>query len=168
MARAIDLQLEILPPRRPGLKRVVTAVVSAALIGLAARNLKTYLQYERARPSTEFTAFGRAALALGPKYQFYCVTFQRPEFTCLHGSFVPYLATLDVRDLHDPVRAMPFPAGRPVAVMIPFERFIPHPLDPKLLVEEILLRYPAARLQYVHRNPGGFGPPIGVVAVLTP
>jgi hypothetical protein len=168
MARAIDLLLDILPLKRPAFKRVVTAAVCVALIALAAGNLKTYLQYERARPSTVYTALGRAAVALGPRYQFYCVTFQRPDFTCQHSSFLPYLANLDVRDLRDPSRAMPFPAGRPVAVMIPFERFVPRPLDPKLLVEDIVAHYPATRLQYVHWNNRGSDPPIGVIAVLSP
>ncbi len=163
MARAIDIQLDLLPPKLRMLKQVATAAVSAALIALAARNLRTYLQYERARPATEFTAFGRAALALGPKYQFYCVTFQRPDFTFLHGSFVPYLEMLDVRDLRDPVRAMPFPAGRPVAILIPFQRFVPRPLDPKALVNEIVLRYPEARLRYVYADRGGSHLPLGVI-----
>lgn len=168
MARAIDIQLDLLPRKRRVLKQVVAAAVSAALIALAARNLKTYLEYERARSSTDFTAFGRAALALGPRYQFYCVTFQRPDFTCLHSSFVPYFANLDVRDLRDPSRAMPFPAGRPVAVMIPFDRFLPRFLDPRVLVEDIVARYPSARLEYMHRNRSGSDPPIGVIAVLSP
>jgi hypothetical protein len=168
IARALDISLDILPVKRPLLKRLVTLAVSAALICLVARNLKTYLKYERTRPPTEFTVFGRAALALGPRYKFYSVTFQRPDFSCLNGSFEPYFATLDVADLRDPVRAMPFPAGRPVALMIPFDRFLPHPLDPKALVEEVVLHYPAARLQYVHRNQNGSDPPIGVIAVLSP
>jgi Dolichyl-phosphate-mannose-protein mannosyltransferase len=169
MARAIDLQLDLIRLKHPLWRWVVTAVVSAALIGgVVAKNLKTYLNYERARPSTEFTAFGRAALALGPKYQFYCVTFQRPDFSCLNGSFVPYLATLDVHDLRDPVRAMPFPAGRAAAIMIPFARSVPRPLDPKALVNEIVLSYPEAKLQYVHGNQSGSDPPIGVVVVVSP
>ncbi len=168
MARAIDLQLDVFPLRRPAWKRVVAALVSAALITLAAKNLKAYLKFERARPATEFTAFGRAALALGPRYQFYCVTFQRPDFTCEHGSFFPYLADRDVRDLRDLRRAMPFPAGRPVAVMIPFQRLVARPPDPKALVGEILLHYPATRLEYVRRNESGSDPPIGVIAILSP
>jgi hypothetical protein len=169
MARAIDLPLDLIRPKRPVWRWAATAVVSAALIGgVMAKNLKTYLNYERARPATEFTAFGRAALTLGPRYDFYCVTSQRPDFTCQHGSFVPYLATLDVRDLRDPIRAMPFPAGRPVAVMIPFELFVARPLDPKVLVGEILLHYPTAKLQYVRRDQSGSGPPIGVIAVVSP
>ena len=168
MARAIDLLLDVLPLKRLAFKRVVTAAVSVALIALAAKNLKFYLQYERARPSTDFTAFGRAALALGPRYEFYCVTFQRPEFTCLHSSFLPYLANLDVHDLHDPSRAIPFSAARPVAVMISFERFVPRPLDPQMLVEDIVLYYPAARLLYVRRTQSVSDPPAGVIAVLSP
>jgi len=168
MARAVDLPLDVLPLKRPGWRRALTALVSAALIVLAVRNRKVYFDFERDRPATEFTAFGRAAVALGPRYQFYCVTFQRLDFTCEHGSFVPYLANLDVRDVRDLDRAMPFPEGRPVAVMIPFGRFVPRPLDPKALVGQILLRYPEARLTYVHHGQGGSDPPIGVVAVLLP
>jgi hypothetical protein len=168
MARAIDLLIDIVPVRRPAFKRIVAAAASVMLIGLAAKNLKVYLRYERDRPVTEFTAFGRAALALGPKYQFYCVTFQRLEFTCLHGSFAPYFANLDIRDLRDPVRAMPFLAGRPVAIMIPFDRFIPRPLDPEALVKEIVLRYPGAELRFVHRTPNGLDPPLGVIVVVSP
>jgi hypothetical protein len=168
IARGLDLVLDILPVKRLVAKRLVTVAVSAALIGLAAWNLKAYLKYERTRLPTEFTAFGRAALALGPRYQFYCVTLQRPDFRCQHPSFLPYLANLDVRDAHDPDRLMPFPAGRPVAVMIPFEGFLHHPIDPRAVVDEIVLHYPAARLQYVRRDPGGSDPPIGVIAVLSP
>ncbi len=167
MARAIDLPLDVLVLKRPSWRRALTALVSAALIVLAVRNRKIYLEFERNRPATEFTAFGRAAVALGPRYQFHCVTFQRPDFTCEHGSFVPYLANLDVRDVRDLDRAMPFPEGRPVAVMIPFGRFVPRPLDPRVLVGEILLRYPAAKLQYVRRAQSGSDSLIGVIAVLS-
>jgi dolichyl-phosphate-mannose-protein mannosyltransferase len=153
MARAIDLQLDLIPLKRPLWRWMLTAVVSVALIGgIVAKNLETYLHYERTRPASEFTAFGRAALALGPQYQFYCVTFQRPEFSCLNGSFVPYLAALDARDLRDPSRAMPFPAGRPAAVLVPFARFTPRALDPKAIVSSILARYPEAKRRYVYAD----------------
>jgi hypothetical protein len=168
MARAIDLLIGFVPLRRPAFKRIVTAVAAVVLISLAAKNLKTYLQYERARPITEFSAFGRAALALGPKYEFYCVTFQRLEFTCLNGSFAPYFATLDVRDLRDPARAMPFRAGRSVAIMVPFQRTVPRPLDPRALVQEIVARYPRAKVRYVYGEEGGFQPRLGAIVVLHP
>jgi hypothetical protein len=126
------------------------------------------LNYEHSRPASEFTAFGREALALGPKYQFYCVTFQRPEFSCLNGSFVPYLATLDVADLRDPDRAMPFPRGRPVAILISFPRFVPHPVDPESLVEGIRARYPDARLRYVYGDRSSSRAPLGAVVVVSP
>jgi hypothetical protein len=169
MARAIDLQLDLIPLKRRRWRWMVTALVSVALIGgVVAKNLTKYLNYERASPVSEFTAFGRVALALGPKYQFYCVTFQRPEFSCLTGSFVPYLATLDVGDLRDPARAVPFPTGRPVALMIPFQRFVPHPVDPKTLVDEIRARYPESELRYVYSGQSGSHSPLGVVVVLSP
>ena len=169
MARAVDLLLDLFPLKRPRWRWVATAVIAAALIGgVVTRNLRTYLNYERAGPATEFTAFGQAARILGSRYQFSCVIFQRPDFSCMSGAFVPYLATLDVRDLRDLVRAMPFPAGRPVALLIPFARFIPHPLDPSALVNEILLRYPDAKLQLVHGNRNGSDPPLGLVVVVSP
>jgi len=169
MARGIDVQLDLIPLKRPLWRWAVTAVVSAALIGgVVVKRLETYLSFEHSIPTTDFTAFGRAALALGPRYQFYCVTFQRPDFSCQHGSFVPFLATLDVADLRDPVRAMPFPAGRPVAIMIPFNRFVPRALDPEALVKEIALRYPGAELRFVHRTPKGLDPPNGVIVVVSP
>jgi hypothetical protein len=169
MARGIDLQLDLIPLKRPLWRWAVTAVVSAALIGgVAVRNLETFLSYEHSIPATDFTALGRAALALGPRYQFYLVTFQRPDFSCQNGSFAPFLATLDVADLRDPVRAMPFPAGRPVAIIIPFNHFVPRPLDPQALVREIVLRYPGARLRFVRRTPNGSDPPVGVIVVVSP
>jgi Dolichyl-phosphate-mannose-protein mannosyltransferase len=166
IARALDILLELIAVKRPVVRRLATVGLSAALVCLAVGNLTTYLRYERERAPTEFTAFGEAALALGPRYRFYCVTIQRPDFRCQHPSFLPYLANLDVRDIHDPDRLMPFPAGRPVAVMIPFELFRPHPLAPEALADEIVRRYPSARLQSVRRS--GSDPPIGVIAVLSP
>lgn len=169
MARAIDLQLGLISPKRPIWRSVITVFVSAALIGgIVAKNLTKYLSYEHSTPASEFTAFGREALALGAKYKFYCVTFQRPEFSCLSGSFVPYLATLDVGDLRDPDRAMPFPKDRPVAIMVPFPRFVPHPVNPKSIVDGIRARYPDARLRYVYGDRSDSRPPLGAVVVVSP
>lgn len=168
MARAIDLPLDVLPLKRPGGKRIVAALVSAALIALVMKNLKTYLEFERARPAMDFTAFGRAATALGPQYRFYCVTFQRPDFTCEHPSFLPYLADFDVFDVRDPARTIPNPEGRPVAIMIPFERFVPRPLNPRVLVDEIRSLYRPARFVSVRREGSGSAPLIGVIAVVPP
>lgn len=168
IARALDLQVDLLTWKRPAFKRVLVAAVSAALVFLAAKNLKTYVNFERSRSSTIFTAFGRAALPLGPRYEFYCVSFQRPDFSCLHPAFLPYFANLDVHDLHDPFRAMPFPARRPIAIMIPFERFVSHPLDPRVLVAEIVRGNPAAKVQSVYAGQERSGPPIGMMVVLSP
>lgn len=168
MARVVDLFLGTLPIRRAGSERAVTALAFAGLIVLAAGNFEKYRRYEHALPASDFTAFGRAALALGPRYRFACVTFQRAEFSCLHPSFLPFLAGLDVRDLRDPIRAMPFPAGRPMALMISFERFVPHPADPKELIAAILLRYPAASVRSVYRTPEKNGPAIGALVLLSP
>jgi dolichyl-phosphate-mannose-protein mannosyltransferase len=168
MARAIDLQLDLIPLKRSHWRWMLTAVVSVALIGgVVAKNLATYLHYERTQPASEFTAFGRAALALGPQYQFYCVTFQRPDFSCLNGSFVPYLATLDVRDLRDPLRAMPFSAARPAAIMVPFTRFTPRSLDPKTIVNSMLARYHEAKLRYVYSDQAAHSL-LGVIVVIPP
>jgi hypothetical protein len=52
--------------------------------------------------------------------------------------------------------------------MIPFQVFRAHPRDPKTIVDEIVRRYPAARLEYVRRRATGADPPIGVIAVLSP
>jgi hypothetical protein len=81
---------------------------------------------------------------------------------------VPYLATLDSSDLPDPIREWPSPAGRASAFMIPFARFLPRPIDPRWLVEEIVRRHPRAEPRYVRRREGASESVIGAIVVVPP
>jgi hypothetical protein len=146
--RAADLLLGVLPLKRRALRHIATAAVAAVFLGaFVQKNVGVYLNYEQTRRPSDFTAFGEAALRLGPQYQFYCLTFQRPDFTAQNGSFAPYLETLDVKDLRDPSDAFPFPPGRPVAIMIPYtRRFRSRYVEPKALAAQIAANYPKARL----------------------
>jgi hypothetical protein len=50
--------------------------------------------------------------------------------------------------------------------MIPFHRFVPRPLDPRVLVHEIVLRYPEARSRYVYADQYGVRSLLGVIIVV--
>lgn len=160
--RAADLLLGVLPLKRPALRHIATAAAAAVfLVAFVQKNVGVYLNYERTN-SRSFTAFGQAALRLGPRYQFYCLTFQRPDFSAQSGSFAPYLETLDVRDLRDLSEALPFPPGRPVAVMIPYARQVfPH-VEPRA---QIVASYPEATVQTV-TGPAPMNHPYGEIVVI--
>jgi hypothetical protein len=164
--RAADLLLGVLPLKRPALRHLATASVAALFLGaFVQKNVGAYQNYERTRPPSEFTAFGEAALRLGPRYQFYCLTFQRPDFSAQHGSFVPYLETLDVKDLRDLSEALPFPPGRPVAVMIPYRRLMSRYVEPQALESQIVASYPEATVQTV-TAPAAKNQAYGVIVVI--
>jgi hypothetical protein len=164
--RAADLLLGVLPLKRPALRHLATAAVAIVFLGAFVRkNVGIYLEHERSLPPSEFTAFGRAALGLGSRYQFYCLTFQRPDFSAQHGSLAPYLETLDVNDLRDPSEALPFPPGRPVAVMIPYVRIVRRYVEPQALAAQIVASHPRARIVTV-TEPAAKNHVYGVIVVI--
>ena len=168
MARAVD-GVVALVPAGGGARRLAAAAVAAALLGFVAfPNVRKYRRFEEEQPPTVFTAFRLEADRLPEGTRFVCVTFERPDFTCGHSSFGPFLARPFREDVTDPAEVLPIPPGQRAAFLIPFQRFVSHPGDPELLVGEIRRFHPDARVIRKGELSEDSGRPLGAVVVVEP
>lgn len=166
MGRAVDALVSLVPPK--GLWRRLAAVAAAAAILLAITlpNVRRYVRFEEERPPTIYTAFRLEAGRLPAGTRILCVAYERPDFTCQHPSFGPFVARPLTEDVSDPLDVLPVPPGRPTAFFIPFERFVPEARDPGLLVEEVRRFHPDATLVPTGTLPGDASRPLGVVVLV--
>jgi 4-amino-4-deoxy-L-arabinose transferase-like glycosyltransferase len=166
VARAVDAFVGLVARNGRVRRLASTAAASAILLSVTFPNVFRYVRSEERQPPTIYTAFRLEADRLPAGTRILCVTFERPDFTCRNPSFGPFLArplTEDAADLGD---VLPVPAGRPTAFFVPFERFVPDPRDPELLVEEIRRAHPAAAVVRTGSLPDDPGRPLGVVVLV--
>ncbi len=166
MARAVDGIVSLVPA---GWRRLAAAAVAAALLGFVALpNVRKYLRFEEEQAPTVFTAFRVETERLPEGTRFVCVTLERPDFTCRHSSFGPFLARPFREDVSDPGEVLPIPPGQRAAFLIPFQRFVSHPGDPELLVGEIRRFHPDARVIRTGELSEDPGRPLGAIVVVEP
>jgi 4-amino-4-deoxy-L-arabinose transferase-like glycosyltransferase len=168
MARAADALVSLVPARGAWRRIAAAAAAAAIFISVTLPNVRRYVRFEEGRSPSIYTAFRLAADRLPAGTRICCVTFERPDFTCRHPSFGPFLARPRTGDVSNLADVLPVPAGQSAAFFIPLERFIPDPRDPKLLIEEIRRFHPDATVLRVAPFPGDPYNPRGLVVVVGP
>jgi 4-amino-4-deoxy-L-arabinose transferase-like glycosyltransferase len=166
MARAVDGLVSLVPESGFWRRIAAAATAAALLIFFTLPNVRRYVRFEEERPPFIYTAFRLEADRLPEGTRFVCVTFERPDFTCRHSSFGPFLARPFTEDVSDLLDALPVPPGQRTAFLIPFERFVPQSNDPELLVGQILRFHPDAKVIRTGALPGDPGRPLGVLVVV--
>ncbi len=171
MARAVDGLVGLVPAGGSGRRLAAAAAAAAAgtlLVFGAIPNVRKYVRFEEEQSPTVFSAFRLEADRLPIGTRFVCVTFERPDFTCRHSAFGPFLARPFTEDASHPIDVLPISPGRRTAFLIPFQRFVSHPSDPELLVGEIRRFHPDARVIRTGRLPEDPGRHLGAVVVVEP
>jgi 4-amino-4-deoxy-L-arabinose transferase-like glycosyltransferase len=166
MARAIDGLVDLVPARGPWRPLAGGVTAAALLLLVTLPTVRRYVRFEEERPPSIYTAFRLEAGRLPAGTRFVCVTFERPDFTCRHASFGPFLARPLTQDVVDPDEALPVPPGTRTAFLVPFQRFVPSPRDPESLVAEIVRFHPGARVLRIGTLPGDPERPLGAVVVV--
>jgi Dolichyl-phosphate-mannose-protein mannosyltransferase len=166
MARALDGLVGLVPATGPWRRLAAAATAAALLFSVTLPNVRRYVRLEEGRPQSIYTLFRLEADQLPTGTRFVCVTFERPDFTCGHSSFGPFVARPFTEDVADPLDVLPIPPGQRTAFLVPFERFVPHSRDPQLLVEEILHFHPDARVLRTGTLPDNSERPLGTVVVV--
>lgn len=168
MARTLDGLVGLVPATGSWRRLAAAATASAVLFSVTVPNVRRYVRYEEGRPPSIYTAFRLEADQLPTGTRFVCVTFERPDFSCRHSSFGPFLARPLTQDVDNPLDVLPVPPGKRTAFLVPFERFVPDFRDPELLVGEILRFHPDARVIQTGTLPGAPERPLGAVVVVEP
>ncbi len=168
MARAVDALVGLVPARGAWRRAAAAAAAAAILFSITLPNVRRYVRFEEERPPSIYTAFRLAADQLPAGTRIFCVTFERPDFTCHHPSFGPFLARPHTEDVSNLAEVLPVPPGQPAAFLIPVERFLPETRDPELLVDEIRRFHPDARVIRTATLPGDLNSPRGLVVVVGP
>jgi hypothetical protein len=166
MARAVDGLVSLVPESGFWRRIAAAATAAALLVFFTLPNVRRYVRFEEGRPPSIYTAFRLEADRLPEGTRFVCVTFERPDFTCRHSSFGPFLARPFTEDVSDLLDALSVPPGQPTAFLVPFERFVPHSSAPELLVGKILHVHPDARIIRTGALPDDPGRPLGVLVVV--
>lgn len=167
-ARALDGLVGLVPATGPWRRLAAAATAAALLLCVTLPNVRGYVRREEGRTPSIYTLFRLEADRLPAGTRFVCVTFERPDFTCGHSSFGPFVTRPFTEDVADPLHVLPVQPGRRTAFLIPFERFVSPFQAPELLVGEILSFHPDARVLRVGTFPDEPGRPLGTVVVVEP